>query len=102
MVVTIVTISIQRTKTLTRKILNGYTNAVVLGNNVSGTVTTIVSMVSKVGGNQSAAQVHGRMGRGGHGIPKVSPGPAMPDPSMPCGQATPQLGLAIARFKTWS
>jgi hypothetical protein len=29
---------------------------------------------------------HGRMARGGHGIPKVSPGPAMPDPSTPCGQ----------------
>jgi hypothetical protein len=26
---------------------------------------------------------HGRMARGGHGLPKVSPGPAMPDPSTP-------------------
>jgi hypothetical protein len=30
------------------------------------------------------------MGRGIHGIPKVSPGPAMPDNYTPCGQATPQ------------
>jgi hypothetical protein len=28
---------------------------------------------------------HGRMARGGHGLPKVSPGPAQPDPYMPCG-----------------
>jgi hypothetical protein len=29
------------------------------------------------------------MARGGHGLPKVSPGPAMPDPFTPCGRATP-------------
>jgi hypothetical protein len=26
----------------------------------------------------------------GHGLPKVLPGPAMPNPSTPCGQATPE------------
>jgi hypothetical protein len=31
----------------------------------------------------------GRIASGGHGLPKVSPGPAMPYPSMPCGRATP-------------
>jgi hypothetical protein len=29
--------------------------------------------------------VHGRMARGGHELPKVSPGPTMPYPSMPYG-----------------
>jgi hypothetical protein len=32
---------------------------------------------------------HGRMERGGHGLPKISRGPAMPYPSTPCGQTTP-------------
>jgi hypothetical protein len=31
---------------------------------------------------------HGRMARGGHGLPKVSPWPALLYLSMPCGQAT--------------
>jgi hypothetical protein len=30
-------------------------------------------------------EAHGRMARGGHGLPKVSPRPAMPYPSTPCG-----------------
>jgi hypothetical protein len=30
---------------------------------------------------------HGRMARGGHGLPKVWLGPTMPNPSMPCGPA---------------
>jgi hypothetical protein len=33
------------------------------------------------------------MARGGHGLPKVSPGPAMLDPSAPCERATPQTAL---------
>jgi hypothetical protein len=32
-----------------------------------------------------------RTGRGIHGLPKVSCGPAMPDPYTPCKQATPQM-----------
>jgi len=40
-----------------------------------------------------AGRRHGRTARGGHGLPKVSPGPAMPDPSMPCGRATPETAL---------
>jgi hypothetical protein len=31
----------------------------------------------------------GRMARGGHGLPKVSPGPAMRDTSIARGKATP-------------
>jgi hypothetical protein len=31
-----------------------------------------------------------RMARGGHGLPKVSPGPAMIYPSTPSGWATPE------------
>ena len=34
-----------------------------------------------------------RTGRGIHGLPKVSCGPAMPDPYTPCGRATPQTAL---------
>jgi hypothetical protein len=30
------------------------------------------------------------MGRSGHGLPKVSTGPAMPNPSTPCGWAIPE------------
>jgi hypothetical protein len=33
------------------------------------------------------------MARGVHGLPKVSRGPAMPNPSMPCQQATPKTAL---------
>jgi hypothetical protein len=35
-----------------------------------------------VRGNQAG------MARGIHGLPKISPRPAMPNPSKPCGQAT--------------
>jgi hypothetical protein len=34
-----------------------------------------------------------RTGRDIHGLPKVSCGPAMPDPYMPCVRATPQTAL---------
>jgi hypothetical protein len=33
------------------------------------------------------------MSRGGHGLPKVLPGPAMPDPSTPCRLAAPETAL---------
>jgi hypothetical protein len=35
----------------------------------------------------------GRMARGVHGLPKVSPGTAMPYPCMPCGPATPETAI---------
>jgi hypothetical protein len=39
------------------------------------------------------------MERGGLGLPKVSPGLAMPDPSMPCGRATPEKAISgVARL----
>jgi hypothetical protein len=31
------------------------------------------------------------------GLSKVSPGPAMPDPSTPCGQAAPKMGWPACR-----
>jgi hypothetical protein len=37
--------------------------------------------------------IDGRMARGGHGLPKVSPGSAMPYPSTPAGRATPKTAL---------
>jgi hypothetical protein len=37
--------------------------------------------------------------RGGHGLPKVSPGLAMPYPSTPCRQATPET--ALRPFQGW-
>jgi hypothetical protein len=42
---------------------------------------------------------HGRMARGGHGLPKVSPGPAMPYPSTPCGRVTRETALWL--FLGW-
>jgi hypothetical protein len=42
---------------------------------------------------------HGRMARGGHGLPKVSPVPAMPYPSLPCGWATTET--ALQPFLAW-
>jgi hypothetical protein len=41
-------------------------------------------------------QVQARTGRGIHELPKVSPGPAMPNPYTPCGRATPD-GLTPLR-----
>ena len=43
---------------------------------------------------------HGCMARGGHGNLKVSPGPAMPYLSTPCGQAI--LETALWPFQGWS
>jgi hypothetical protein len=36
------------------------------------------------------ANAHRRMGRGAHGLTKVSPAPALRYPSTPVGQATPK------------
>jgi hypothetical protein len=47
----------------------------------------------------SRRSVHGRMAEGGHGLPKVSPGPGMPYPYTPCGQATPEN--ASRSFQGW-
>jgi hypothetical protein len=35
------------------------------------------------------------MARGRHRFPKVSVGPAMPNPFMPCGRATPEMTLQL-------
>jgi hypothetical protein len=40
-----------------------------------------------------------RMAKGIHGLPKVSPGPAMLDPSTPCGRPTPEM--ALMPFRGW-
>jgi hypothetical protein len=40
-----------------------------------------------------------RIVKGIHGLLKVSPGSALPDPSMPCGRATPKM--ALQPFKGW-
>jgi hypothetical protein len=39
------------------------------------------------------------MGRGGHGLLKVSSGSDMPYPSTPCGRATPDIALEL--FQRW-
>jgi hypothetical protein len=36
---------------------------------------------------------HGRVARDGHGLLKVSLGPAMPNPSTPCGRSTPETAV---------
>jgi hypothetical protein len=50
--------------------------------------------------NWEEEKEHERMARGGRGLPKVSPGPAMPYSSTPCRQAT--LGTALWPFQGWS
>jgi hypothetical protein len=47
----------------------------------------------------SYQQNHVRMARGGHALPKVSPRPAMPNPSTPCGWATPET--TFQPFQGW-
>jgi hypothetical protein len=43
---------------------------------------------------------HGRMERGGHGLPKKSLGLAMPNPSTLCGRATPKMTVSwMARLQ---
>jgi hypothetical protein len=42
---------------------------------------------------------HGRMARGDYGHPKVSTGPAMPDPSTPFGEVNPET--ALQPFQGW-
>jgi hypothetical protein len=41
--------------------------------------------------------LHGRMAKGGHELPKVLSGPAMPNPSTPCERATPFKGCPTCR-----
>jgi hypothetical protein len=42
------------------------------------------------------------MTRGGHGLPKVSPGPAMRYLSLPCGRATPEMtSWPLQPFQGW-
>jgi hypothetical protein len=45
--------------------------------------------------NASSTYFQGRMARGGHGLLKVSQGPAMPYPSIPCGRANPETSLLL-------
>jgi hypothetical protein len=46
-----------------------------------------------------ACRTHGRMVRGGYGLPKSSLGPAMHFPSTPCGRTTPETALWL--FQGW-
>ena len=39
------------------------------------------------------------MAKGIHGLPKISPVPTMPNPSMPCGRANPETALQL--FWVW-
>ena len=58
------------------------------------------SPLAPQGGRPAALLDHRHMVRGGYGLPKVSPGPAMPDPSTPCRWATPEM--AFWSFQGWS
>jgi hypothetical protein len=51
----------------------------------------LVNILVSSGHPQGINRHHGRMERGGLGLPKVSSKPTMPYPSMPCGQATPKM-----------
>jgi hypothetical protein len=50
----------------------------IAGKNFGGKVDSGIERIFR------RAKDHGRMARGGHGFPKVSLGPAMPDPFRPC------------------
>jgi hypothetical protein len=45
-------------------------------------------------------EMNARMVRDGHGLPKVSPGPAIPDPSTHCKRTTPKM--ALWPFRGWA
>jgi hypothetical protein len=47
-----------------------------------------------IGLKECQVTVHERMARGGHGLPKVSHRPAMPNPSRSCGQATLESAIS--------
>jgi hypothetical protein len=53
------------------------------------------------GPRSTHSQIHGRMARGGHGLPKASLGLAMLYPSMPCGWGTPELALQPFQGYRW-
>jgi hypothetical protein len=53
----------------------------------------------KTAKRKAFTSLHKRMARGGHELPKVSPGLAMPNPSMPYGWATPKTVLQL--FQDW-
>jgi hypothetical protein len=57
----------------------------------------IQTQQTTTGNGQRTAE---RMARGGHGLPKVILGPAMPDPSTPCGG--PPLGWAEKAYRVSS
>jgi hypothetical protein len=46
--------------------------------------------LEKIINGSTDAPYHRRMARGAHGLPKVSPGLAMPDPSCPAGGPPPK------------
>jgi hypothetical protein len=46
--------------------------------------------------NGRYGQYHGRMARGGHGLPNVSLWPAKPKPSTPCRPSTPEMAQRAA------
>jgi hypothetical protein len=52
-----------------------------------------------VTGMTAQSPIDGCMAWGGHGLLKVSPGLAMPDPSTPCGRAIPET--ALWPFQGW-
>jgi hypothetical protein len=55
--------------------------------------------VSTWGEFHDQADTQARMARDSHGLPKVSPRPAMPDRSKPWGRVTPETALQL--FLAW-
>jgi hypothetical protein len=57
----------------------------------------IISIMKNGAGNRAAGRNdqkhHAKSGPSGHEVSKVSLGPAIPDPSAPCGWATPETDL---------
>jgi hypothetical protein len=54
-------------------------------------VTILAPLALKLAWKQQLPNIG--VGEGLAGLPKVSPGPAMPDPSRPCGRVTPETAI---------
>jgi hypothetical protein len=62
-------------------------------------LTSIECSVSYSSSQIQVNSMQARMARGIYGVPKVSPGPALPNSSTPCGQTTPET--VLWPFRGW-
>jgi hypothetical protein len=70
-----------------------------LGPSFEATLDWIKRQEDQVKDERRTSCRHGRMAKGGHGLPKVSPWPAKPYRSTPCGRAT--YKTTLQPFQRW-